>query len=359
MKDFYSDSGALLTKLFAGGQQLPDFVKQAEFIVEAGDLAGMSSNAFADPQGRQFPTYDKAATFVSMAYYLAGGEEDEQIGGRLKRACQLFSLDSEVKRLADVIAERKLAEGRKKEAAATEASTNESWSIDFESSTRSLKRAGVGKEAFLALCDNFLKIRPATEKVASLREAAREFVHEAQRLGGDFYADLPDDMFKLAGYGYPDADLFRAYASARAMALPDEYSKRNFVAKIAEFKGAEKDLEGLDKIADFLEQFDQTYNLGRLYGTKFPDPLRTVHNVSVRKAAQLTAKVAIGGTTYYAGELGEGAQKVALYVLGDEAYQERFSGGFDPKKLAQLEDSLAASFNQIFRPGVPEPLRMA
>jgi hypothetical protein len=361
MKDFYSDSGALLTKLYGQSEDLPDFVKSAEFLVEQEDLAGLDSNAFADPSGRRFPTYDKAATFVSMAYFIAGDTKDQEVEGRLKRACVLFNLESEVKRLGDVIAQRKLAErSRKKEAAAAEADANPSWAIQYEGENRSLKRAGFGLDSFLSLCKDFLSINPGTEKMASLKEAAEEIVHEAQRLGGDFYTNVPDDILKLAGYGYPDDQLLEAYVGARAIGLPDDHSKRNFIETIHQLKtAAQKDLEVLPKLAEFIDRFDEEHNLKRFYGTKFPDPMRSVHNISTRKAAQLTAKVTVGKKAYYVAELdSDEAKRAALHVMGDDAYQATFPDGYNPKKLASLGDSLADSFNRIFTPGEAQPLQL-
>ena len=361
MKDFYSDNGALLTKLYGQQGNLPEFVKTAEFFVEQEDLTDLDANAFADPENRRFPTYDKAATFVSMAYFMSGDEQNPEVESRLKRASLLFSLDSEVKRLGEMIAERKLAErNQKKEASVKEAEQDPSWSIDYEGEFRSLKKAGVGVDSFQRLCEDFLEINPGTEKMADLRETAEEIVHEAQRLGGDFYQQMPDDVLKLAGHGYPDADLLQAYAGARSLALSDDYSKRNFVDTVSQLKAAsENDPAELTKLAEFLDRFDTEYGLKRFYGTKFPDPMRTVHNVSTRKAAQLTAKVAVGKKAYYVAELdNEEAQKVACHVMGDDAYQSAFSDGYDARKLAQLDDSLAESFNRIFTPAEPKSLQL-
>lgn len=358
--DFYSDSGALLSKLYGKGDELPAFVKAGEFLVEKEDLDTLDDNSFADPQGRRFPTYDKAATFVSMAYYMASDEEDHDLEGRLKRACTLFNLNSEIKRLGNLIAERKLAEKAHKKSASLDCASDESWAIDVESGNRTLKCAGVGADSFLSACDQFLEIDVRNEKVATIKAAAEEIVHEALRLGGEFYEKMPDDILKLAGYGYPDTDLLESYVGARAIGLPDEHVRKNFINAVHSLKeAAESDIGALPKLAGFLERFDEDYGLRKFYGTKFPDPLRSVHNVSTRKAASLTRKVTVGDHTYYAEELNSPeARKVALYVLGDDDYQSRFQEGFDPRKLAELDESLAGSFNQIFSPGEPIPLTL-
>lgn len=352
MKDFYSDNGSLISKLFPGTERLPDFLKSAEFIVDKEDLGDLDDNAFADPQGRTFPVYDKAASYVSMAYFIANDESDPEIEGRIKKACSLFGLDSEIRRLADVIAERKLAEREKTQKTASEA-PREGWLIQVEDGSREFSASGYGKEAFFDACDEFLNSRELLMKnpMSFIKEAAAAFVGEALELGGEFYDEMPDDMLKLAGYGYPDNELLEAFVSARSIGIPLD-QRHKLVDAVHSLKTAgDRNPEALPKIAEFLENLDDKYNLRRFYGDKFPDPLRSVHNVSTRKVAQMTAKVQIGDQEYYLKQLDtDEAKRAALHILGDDAYAAAFKDGYAPKKLARLDESLARGFNQVFSP---------
>lgn len=351
MNDFYSDHGALLGRLFRTSQDMPEVLKTAEYPTDQFEIAGLADTAFADPDNRTFLIHNPGCTLASFTYLKVAGVDDlDPRMVRTQKAASLFGIESEIHRLADLIASRKRAEqeqgGTKKEASER---PDESWRISVIHDGQVAEQQGYGKAAFLEACTGVMDrstvvLRPA----GFVQKIARALLDEALRIGGEFYRDVPDDMFKLAGHGYPDPDELQASIAARAIALPLD-QRATFYEKVASLReGAGKDVDSLRSLVQTIDSFDRENGLNRFYGVRFPDPLRSIHSISTRKAASLVRTVKVGTATYLAEALASGAaQKVALHVLGEDGYLSSFPDGFSPFKLASLDGRLAEAFNRL------------
>ncbi len=86
---------------------LPDYVATAEVLTKAATV-GWTGNAFADPISREFPIFDKAATWLSYAYFRGAGRSG-QIATIIKAAGAHFGISEDLVKIDTALATQKQA----------------------------------------------------------------------------------------------------------------------------------------------------------------------------------------------------------------------------------------------------------
>lgn len=342
MDDFYSDSGALFAKLFSGDTDypLPEFVKTAEYPEGDGALDEFAETAFADQAKRAFPIYDMAAVFVSAAYANMQDAPDE-IKTAIQKAAGLFGIEDEIMRLESHLANIKRA--RQKSASAGLGD----WQICLPVDGRVFTSTGSGMGDLAKTAERFCGDETRLEPLPFKMAVAQEIIQTA----GDEKFDLPDEIFKVAGYAYPDTDAMQAHVAARLVGLPMD-QRPAFVNKVAQLRDAEGGPEDLQKLAEFVDRWDEQFNLRRFYGSKFPDAARTVYAIPVHKAAEMLKTVQVGEVEHPVHNFDtEPYLKAASYVCGGTDFAKAGADRTTVIEAIRAVEGGPLAFNQILAAG--------
>ena len=94
-RDFYSDGGATLIRVFGAGKDLPEYVLEGEYALDPGDLSVKRASCFADRGGRSFPINDSANTWMSYLYARVHGADGDVLGA-IQKAASFFGIGDDL-----------------------------------------------------------------------------------------------------------------------------------------------------------------------------------------------------------------------------------------------------------------------
>ena len=92
MKDHVQDTSGKILYQVNSEVPLPQLVKEAS-VISSSAVPGMSNQMFADTANKSFPICSYADTWLSAAYFQKQAGQDNAVEGRLRDACELWSID--------------------------------------------------------------------------------------------------------------------------------------------------------------------------------------------------------------------------------------------------------------------------
>lgn len=97
-RDFITDHNPTSIYQALSSEACPDYVLESECLTQE-KTASLSRTAFAVPDKRMFPVHNKAATFLSAAYFFGSGFDDPEVEENIKRAAESHGIESDLDNL--------------------------------------------------------------------------------------------------------------------------------------------------------------------------------------------------------------------------------------------------------------------
>jgi len=276
---------------------MPEFVKCAS--LDTKPITELPSASFADPATRTFPINTKAETWLSAAYFAKQASEGSaDVRQRLADAVEFWGIEnSPLTKESTCFVE--------KQAAKTE-------TIHFRTDTFEGESVTVSEPDHLLKLASLVTKHPERFPWQMRKQAARQILGVAERMGLEFSEDTEVTLEKTAGYGIGSAKAaLQAIAHRRANVAK---SFPGFVERLDELSGFVKQAstskgilapEFTDKVAGVLDAVDRMSHLSARYNDVFTAPERHlfVHTVNQHNMVKEAALTLPGGQVISAGSL--------------------------------------------------------
>jgi hypothetical protein len=243
------------------GTDLPDYCHRDVYSFE--EVEKLANVAFADAQKRELPIHEKAAVWLSAAYYYSGnyGESNSNVDAKIKKAAQIFDIVNDVETIESAF---------KTETAKSATAVKQAFALNVDGQDyypiNSLGEVFGSSEAILTDLREVDRL-----DIKQAREACISLLKAANRLGVP-KDELPSRVIELGRTGEPDFDHARTCARLRKSASADSRTElyEELIA-LAESDYAEKSSSGvLDEAIDAWLMLDN--ELGIKYSHHQPDP---------------------------------------------------------------------------------------
>ena len=89
--DFVKDNNPTAVYLVNSQIGTPDFVNDSDVITEE-SLTKFADVAFADTANREYPIFNKAATWLSYTYYCGTGTTNDKLENTIKQAAKALGI---------------------------------------------------------------------------------------------------------------------------------------------------------------------------------------------------------------------------------------------------------------------------
>jgi hypothetical protein len=309
---------------FLHGNQLPEFVKQAEVVTKEA-LSSLPTEAFADRYHRAFPIDSAPNVYVSNAYFMNKRAELEDLWGknfvteveeRLTKAAEILGIQEDTVRYNSSLMEKSASDYDEQYVA----------SFDIGGCAYDLfpykTAADLSKQA--ELFNNNIKNYPFGWR----RTIAQNFIKQAEVLSID---ELPDLVCKYGGLYFPDTRLFQAELERRMHKLSEKIQEKYkpIVEKAASCSSRD-DSFAVCAEAYGIEKEAGVYDNNRVY-QQLGDIVDKTFNLSLHKVADLLNVVNMAGDTYAIEDLKK---------ISSDIYKQAFGVDLDPTKEAELKDVL-------------------
>lgn len=277
----------------------PDYVMDAPVLDET-IRTKYASSGFADPSRKEFPIFNKAATWASYAYLVGAGRQDSTLAGVIKKAAANFGICADLEKIDAAFATEKSA----------------SAEVEF-----ALPAGSIPGHEDVAV----YPIKSAFD----VEESARQLLNDKRRIPVDLFYQaataltkaasrtgvvLPDVISAAGELRYPDFDFADMVADQRRFVVKSAEAQELYkeVVKSARAAGA---IDVQDWINSWLE-LDRTYQVK--YAKGIVDPYAAFYSGpsvdAVEKAASETVFVA-----------GASVPSSVIAKLSEETLREHFS----------------------------------
>ena len=332
-KDFYSDAGATLFRVFGAGQDLPEYVLDGDYSVDPGEMSTKRAGAFADTSDRTLPIHDPANTWVSYLYARVH-ESDDDVMGRIQKAASFFGIGDDL----DLIESKIRSFDRQNKRASSV------WSLDVPCTNGVFSISGEGVGSISRACDEVTsKPFEYDHPMADRRKIARQIIASCPK---ELQNEIPDRVMKTAGLGVPDMEDLVASVVARSLVIKED--DRDLFIKAAgqltNLDSGDRTMGMLEQTCDFLDSFDKVNNLTRFYGNRFPDPVSSVFRHTIKEAETLSRSVKVAGVVLRPEFASDGLLEDLSTVTGTDITRENIT-----TKFASLDPAVAEAVAGIIQ----------
>lgn len=333
----------------------PDFVKAASHEQLCGsDGEGLPNHVFADPANRLYPCHTKAATWMSLLFFMdkhaaLAPHQARQIGQAIERQGDFF----QIRRELDMLKAAMAAQANNEDTALPDSMFALVWQNEDGTKERHYRLRNDGEIKFAA--DWFAKYRD--EFIFPDRHTmAKKILERADAVGLD--TGHTEMLQKTAGYGYcaavTAAEAIEKRAGLVARTDPKAAEQmRKLGISARECPVETRDLGKRLKLAELLDQFDRVMHLDRLYDEGGLDrPEEALFQVTEKVARDFLAKHVqlTNGTVYEKSALEQLPVDLLRQWMGDDLVSEVASDGLlvDTAKLAAIVSTLPRGDADMF-----------
>lgn len=226
----------------------PDFVLDSP-VLSAGDVAKFASTAFADTARREFPIFNKAATWTSYAYFKGAGKSDPLVEARILNAAVTHGIAAEIEKIDNAFSATKSASAPETPHALPKGSVPDY--PDFE--VYPIKTASQIEDSARQLLNDRQKMP------VELFYQAAAAITKAAAVHADIL--IPDRVKEAGTLRYPDYAHAAKVAEQRAFVVKDPTALAAY-ADAVKSASANNGLDASDAIATWLK-------LDREHGVKY------------------------------------------------------------------------------------------
>jgi hypothetical protein len=310
---------------------IPEYVADAETTTkEAADTA--KESLFADQYNRRYSIASPEDTWISAAYFAKTAEEDgysqkeyELVESRIKTAADIYGIRADVDQVFSTFAKPEIIEK-----AAEDEDSNYGYAT--------LRMYPMFDENGVKLANAFF----AEHCFKYPGEMRHTIAKNIMRKSAEYGVDVDDRVRKEAGIGIPNLDFMveqicdRVYRAPNAEAGAPLLKAAELISTMAIGDIGNK----LEKFAELVETFDESFGINKEYGKKFLAPSDFIFDVSIKEAEDfLSDKVSLGKYTFSLEKLAELPLEVYTAALGED-FSDRIKTAEATVDKEKLSDEL-------------------
>ena len=217
---------------------IPEYFLESDEITPE-SVSRLHKVAFADPEHRQFPCHNKAATLYSAIWYAGNGMQDEKLKSNIEKMASIHNITDDVKKAFNTFEAviEKAAAAKKAEAPMTKYA----YTVDFEG------YKGRGVENYYPINTQVEIIKSADDASSDYRKGYlpllefRKVAHTIMQAADEIdvpYAFLDPTVLAVGATRLPDPDVAASHLGMRKNAGAEINPYEELLEKLAE--GIEK-----------------------------------------------------------------------------------------------------------------------
>lgn len=326
--DFLKDKSKRTFLKISETYTVPAYVADAPLITkEAADA--LSPELFADSVAREFPINNKAATWMSYAYFKeAAADIPESRACRilrtLKTAASAYNIQEDI---------AKMQAHTEKTAAYVKEAT-----CAFVDKVSGIQHYPIKTAADAKLAIDYFG-RNRTKLAFDKRKITASFI---RKKANELNVPVTECVNKEAGYAIPNRDLLVTQLERRA-ALTKSAAAKDILSEVSKLANSmDFDNDSLNELEGMLAAADEANNMTDMYDIKIATPAESIYSMSVKQASDIADDtIVIDQRAFSLSKIASLSDDLHKEVLDDFLYNEVVTAGaFDTEKFAAIVPTL-------------------